>query len=1208
VLVWSPPVLPLDRDRRTDPPPSHFQNIHAQAGPARVTELRFTHLTTNDGLSQGYVTAILQDRLGFMWFATRDGLNRYDGNSFAVYKNSPNDPGSLSSNFIQDLIEDDHGDLWIATNTGLNKFDPTTERATRYLHDPSNPNSIGGAYVTSIARDGRGYLWFGTQANGLDKFDPSTGTFFHYRNDSDGLFVGAITQVIQGSQGDIWFVGDRGLFRLNPQTGQITRPFATRNGLSADSVYEDDTGDLWMLTHSPIVGLVKYDRHSERLTKYPLAAGNVGVLASTMNGGSLNGKLLADGQNGFWVPSSQGLYYFDRRAERFTYRSQHDESNRDSLDSDAVMSVYQDRSGVLWVGTENTGLNILNFRQEQFIHYRHRPSDPNSLSPGRVKAIYEDRNGVLWVGLYPRALNRLDRKTGQIIHYVPKPGDGNSLGEGTNIDSLYKDAAGYLWVGGGGSGLDRFDERTGRSKHYRHNPDDPNSLISDNVYTIYGDRNSRMWVGGQYGLSRFDPARDRFTNYRPVPDNPVSLLNWVWTIYQDRSGTLWLGTFGGALIRFDDKTKAFLIYAPDPRDPHKLNGGGITTIHEDRTGTLWLGGFGGLYRYNRESGTFTRYTESQGLPSSTIRCIQEDGVGRLWLSTQKGVSRFDPRMGTFRNYDVSDGLQSNEFSDGCYQGPDGEIFFGGSNGFNAFFPENVRDNPYVPPVVITSFKTFNKTVPIGAKSVLKKAIPYLDSLTLSYRDYVFSFEFAALSYANSQKNRYRYKLEPLEPGWNEVGREQRLATYTNLEPGKYAFRVQGSNSDGVWNEQGVSLVIVVTPPWWKTRWFRALGLAALLASLWAAYQIRVRQLQEQERKFREAVETMPALAFVARPDGYRTFVNRGWVEYTGMTVEQASGSGWQAAVHPDDLKRVMERWRTSIARGEPLDYEMRLRRGVDGEYRWFQTRARPLRDNRGKVVKWCGVANDVEDRKRAEQLQAELAHTNRVSLLGELAASISHELKQPITGAMANARASLRWLKREQPEVQEACAAIGKIVRDGTRASEIIDRLRSLYKKTPPQRTLVDVNEVMSEMVALLRGEAYRHAVSIRVDPAANLPKITADRVQLQQVLMNLMLNAIEAMRETGGVLTVKSRGDENGRVLISVSDTGVGLPAGKADQIFDAFFTTKPQGSGMGLAISRSIVESHRGRLWATPNDGRGASFHFTLPTAAAEAPVSAI
>jgi signal transduction histidine kinase len=354
-----------------------------------------------------------------------------------------------------------------------------------------------------------------------------------------------------------------------------------------------------------------------------------------------------------------------------------------------------------------------------------------------------------------------------------------------------------------------------------------------------------MWVGGQYGIGHFDPATDAFTNYQPDPTNSASLLNWIWAIYEDRSGALWLGTFGGALVRFDRNTNTFVAYAPDAHDPHKLNGGGLTSIHEDRNGTLWVGGFDGLYQYNRQNGAFARYTESQGLPSSTIRCIQEDGLGRLWLSTQKGVSRFDPKLQTFRNYDVSDGLQSNEFSDGCYQGPDGEMFFGGSNGFNAFFPEKIRDNPYVPPVVITGFKIKNKPVPIGAKSVLKKAIPYIGSLTLSYRDTVFSFEFAALSYANSRKNRYRFRLENFDHDWSEVGSKQPLAIYTNLDPGNYVFRVQASNSDGVWNEQGVSLPIFITPPVWKTGWFRAFCIAVVLAMLWAGYRYRVRQLQHE---------------------------------------------------------------------------------------------------------------------------------------------------------------------------------------------------------------------------------------------------------------------------------------------------------------------------------------------------------------------------
>ncbi len=818
-------------------------NTQAGDQDALIDQLRVAHLTTNDGLSQGYVTAILQDRRGFMWFATRDGLNRYDGNSFVVYKNNPTDPASLSSSFIQDLLEDEQGNLWIATNTGINKFDPATEHFTRYLHDAGNLNSLGGASVKSIARDNRGTLWFGTEGSGLDKFDPGTGIFTHFRNDSDGKFVGRISHVIADTHQDIWFVGERGLFHLDQQKSRITRLLDSHNQLSAESVYEDGAGNMWMLSDFPFVGLVKYDRHAARLTEYPLGA--AGALASTTNGGSANSSLLPDGQNGLWVPSSQGLYYFDRRTERFTLRFQHDETNPNSLDSNAIMSVYSDRGGVLWVGTEHDGLNLLNFRQEQFGRYSHHAGDANSLSPGRVKGIYQDSDSVLWVGLFPRALDRVDRKTGRITHFLPHPADPNSLGEGTNVNSIYRDRAGSLWVGGGGSGLVRFDERTGQVKHYRHNPDDPNSLISDNIYTIFGDRSGRIWVGEDGGISRFDPDAGRFTNYRPMPDAPDILANTVWVIDQDRSGTLWLGTWGGALIRFDDKANTFVSYTPDPRDVHKLNGGGINTIHEDRNGTLWVGAMDGLYRFNRQSGTFDRYTDHQGLPSSTIRCILEDRTGTLWFSTQKGISRFDPQRERFRNYDASDGLQSNEFSTGCFQSSGGEMFFGGSDGLNAFFPNNVRDNPYVPPVIITSFKIFNKPVPIGPTSVLSKAIPYVSSLTLTYRDNVISFEFAALSYANSHKNRYRYKLDKFEPGWNEVENGQHAATYTNLDPGTYVFRVQGSNSDGVWNERGVSLTIVITPPWWRTGWFRVLCLIVAVALLWAAHLWRLRQLHSQ---------------------------------------------------------------------------------------------------------------------------------------------------------------------------------------------------------------------------------------------------------------------------------------------------------------------------------------------------------------------------
>ncbi|MGB6827754.1 MAG: ATP-binding protein, partial [Terracidiphilus sp.] len=359
------------------------------------------------------------------------------------------------------------------------------------------------------------------------------------------------------------------------------------------------------------------------------------------------------------------------------------------------------------------------------------------------------------------------------------------------------------------------------------------------------------------------------------------------------------------------------------------------------------------------------------------------------------------------------------------------------------------------------------------------------------------------------------------------------------------------------------------------------------------------QLRSEEQKFREAVETMPALAFIARPDGQRTFVNSRWVEYTGLTEKQALGWGWQDAVHPNDLSRALTTWQESQASGNTLEYESRILRSTDGAYRWFQTRAVPVRDKRGKIVKWYGVINDIEDRKRVEQLQADLAHVNRVSTMGELTASLAHEIKQPIGAAVTNAQACARFLDREEPDVLEAREAALEVVEDAGRAAHIIDRVRALYKKGSSQMDFVDVNELIGEMLLILRNEAHRHSVNIVTHVADGLPKVMADRVQLQQVLMNLMLNGIQAMENTGGALTIKAQLWKDVQVQISVSDTGVGLPAGETDHIFDAFFTTKPEGSGMGLAISRSIIASHGGRVWASANSGKGATFHFTLPIA---------
>jgi len=362
-------------------------------------------------------------------------------------------------------------------------------------------------------------------------------------------------------------------------------------------------------------------------------------------------------------------------------------------------------------------------------------------------------------------------------------------------------------------------------------------------------------------------------------------------------------------------------------------------------------------------------------------------------------------------------------------------------------------------------------------------------------------------------------------------------------------------------------------------------------------------LRRNEQRLRDVIDTIPTITWSVLPNGLNDFTSRYWLEYTGVSTDDSLGDGWKTAFHPADIAEHVDKWAASLATGKPFENEARVQR-ADGEYRWFLHRAVPLRDGHGTIVKWYGTAIDIEDRKRAEeerlrlrQLEGDLAHINRVSMMGELAASLAHDIKQPLTGAVMSADACVRWLRRDPPDMTEAYEAASRIVSNVTRAAEIIDRVQALFKRGAPERELVDVNDIAREMIALLRHTANRNSISICTELDAGLPATAADRVQLQQVLMNLMLNGIEAMKDAGGELILTSSRSEEGHILISVSDSGIGLPAHEAERIYEAFFTTKPQGTGMGLSISRRIIQSHGGRLWASNNTGRGTTFQFSLP-----------
>jgi PAS domain S-box-containing protein len=667
------------------------------------------------------------------------------------------------------------------------------------------------------------------------------------------------------------------------------------------------------------------------------------------------------------------------------------------------------------------------------------------------------------------------------------------------------------------------------------------------------------------------------------------------TAFTDSLGRVWFGYAKSELAVLDgDRVRRF-----GPGDG--LQVGNITAIY-GRGPEIWIGGEFGLEQFDQ--GRFHKIAAVDDKWLHGISGIVETPEGDLWLNAISGIFHI-------RKAEISEALKDSAYRvkgehfgrrEGlsgianqlrplptAIEGTDGRLWFALRNGVVWLDPAAYSEKRTVP-------------APIAIQSVSADDKGYAPDARLSFPAHTSSVQvsYTAVSLSDPEAIRFRYKLQETDKDWHEAAAATPV-TYRNLPPGSYHFSAEASDTNGVWSGAPANIAFTILPAFYQTTWFRLLCVAAFLVFLWGLHQLRVQQLRREERKLREAVETIPAMSWIAGPRGALQFLNRRWVEYTGVSQLEAEEVR-KIAIHPDDLDRIHRRMEASFASGEPFEEEMRIRR-TDGEYRWFLSRAVPLRDKRGKVVKWYGAATDIQDRKRAEELQAELAHTNRVTTMGELVASISHELAQPLTVTTANAKASLRWLQRDPPEVTEARRGTEKIIEAGALASEIIDRLRSLYKKSPPKRELVAINEVIGEMVLLLRGEANENAVSIRTDIGADLPKITADRVQLQQVLMNLMLNGIESMKETGGALTVKTGRGEGGQVLISVSDTGVGLPMDKGDQIFSAFFTTKAQGSGMGLAISRSIVESQGGRLWATSNDGRGATFHFTLLTAPAEA-----
>lgn len=813
------------------------------------TSLRFETLSLEQGLSQSVVTVTYQDRDGYLWFGTQDGLNRYDGYHFTVFRPDPDDPYSLNDRMILDLTEDLQGNLWIGTMLGgLNRYDRLSGTFTHYIHDPDDPESLSEDCVRSLLVDQKGLLWVGSNG-GLDIFDPQQASFVaHYRHDPQdptGLLSNSIQDIYQDRSGVMWIASEAGLsYQVQPNgpfvhiTHDPTNP-ASLMGSMVNQISADQTGDLWLGTE---LGLEHLDRKTLTLEHFKASPKTPGKLSN-----SSVKAILEDRNSNLWIATADGLNLLDRQSGNFSvYR--HAVSDPTSLSQSYLLSLYEDREGILWIGTYGGGITKLDPGRNQFPILQYDLSDPKNISSF---GLIEDHNGELWFTMYGVGLLRLNRQTGQYTIYNRDFKDTENSLLDNFVWTVSESHDGTIWVGGH-QGLNALNPQTGQFTHYRNNdehPDDPYSLNSSAAGYTMEDSHGYLWIALPNGLDRFDRSTGIFTHYTHDSNNPSSLSKpYVNYVFESREGDIWVGMHEGGLSLLIQSTGQFVHYQHDLHDPESISSNEVLTIMQDQTGTMWLGTTEGLNRFDPHSGKAQHFTVKDGLPNDVIYGIVEDAQGYLWLSTNFGLSRFDPRTYGIRNYDSLDGLQSDEFNTYAFaKTRAGEIIFAGISGTNIFRPTDIQVNDYVPPIV------FSQLTQAGQPLSITQTSDGLLQVVLHWPLNFFEFEFTALSYSNPEKNRYAFYLDKFDQTWVDNG-AYNYGRYTNLPGGTYTLHVKGTNNDGVWNDAGTALLVTVVPPVWQTWWFRALVVGLLVAGAFAVYRLRMRSVESYNRDLERQVE------------------------------------------------------------------------------------------------------------------------------------------------------------------------------------------------------------------------------------------------------------------------------------------------------------------------------------------------------------------
>jgi ligand-binding sensor domain-containing protein/signal transduction histidine kinase len=1029
--------------------------------------------------SRNVIYCILQDSRGFMWFGRKDGLYRYDGYNFVVYKHNPKDTTTISDNWIYTIYEDRSGDLWIGTMDGLNLYNPEKDIFTHYLSDSTRLYSLSNNKIRVIYEDDSGLYWIGTE-DGLNRFDREQSVFTHFRHNSknpNSICNNYIYDIYEDRSGILWIGTQGGLSLFDPEKMKFTNYYHNpynSNSLNQNlvwTIHEDTSGIFWIGTRN---GLDRFDYRKKKFKHYfpdpkdPYGISNNYVLS-----------ICEDSYGSLWFGTRNGINKFDRSTGRFT-KYLYDPYKLPIMNENVVYSIIEDKCGILWLGTVD-GVKKFDRRKQEFRHFDPYPG----IELGTNHAIYEESSGILWIGSH-NGLIKFDRINNKRKIYQNDPNNPHSLSDNT-IAAIYEDRSGVLWIGTSNGGLNKFDRKNERFKNYKNDPLDPFSLSHDFVYTICEDRYGTLWLGTWGGgLNKFDRETGRFIHYNHDPNDPASIGDLrVRVIFEDSYGDLWIGTNHQGLDRFNRKAEKFIHYRHDIYDNTTLSQNRILCINEDLSGILWIGtADGGVNQFNRETDTFVSYSKKDGFLSDRINGILEDNSRNLWMSTERGLIKFNPKTGEFRNYDMQDGIQTLKYKNGAYcKTQKGEIVFGGENGITIFYPDRIIDNIFPPSIVITSFKVFNQ------ERKLEKSIFIAEKIDLSYKDNFISFEFAALDYSVPEKNRYAYKMEGFNKDWIQCG-TRRYASYTNLDPGKYIFRVKGSNCDGVWNNKDSALQVIIKPPFWRTNWFYVLCFIVVIGSVYGFVKIRTKNIEKQRNELEKKV-----------------------------------------SLRTQQLK---------------------------------------------------------EEEEKLKNTNAELEHFAYVA---------SHDLQEPLRMVSSYIKLlSRRYKGKLDSEADEFIEyAVDGAIRMQRLIKDLLIFSRIGYKGKSFE--LTNCNLVLKIVLSNLKIAIEENNAVITYD---SMPDVMADEGQFVQLFQNLISNAIKFSGNHNPQIHVGAK-KQKSEYVFSVHDNGIGIDPQNMDRIFMIFqrlhSRKEYEGTGIGLAVCKKIIERHKGKIWAESELEKGSTFFFTIP-----------